>query len=162
MLERNERELLFQKYFQPYREKVENAVDEIIYKGKPVLHVSVHSFSSVKRGKTRNADIGLLYDPARKVEKDICAFIVKLFKKKEKVALKVRRNYPYRGKTDGFTSYLRRKYAEKFYAGIEIEINQGLLLKDDNRTKKALYFLEEGISTVLQADMFLQLLNNKK
>jgi len=155
MLERNVRELLFQKYYQSYREKVENTVDEIIGKGKPVLHVSVHSFSSVLRGKRRNADIGLLYDPARKGEKDVCGFIAKLLKK-EMVTLRVRRNYPYRGKTDAFTSYLRRKYAEKFYAGIEIEINQDLLLKNDSRRKKALYFLEEGISTVLQADMFLQ------
>ena len=161
MLAQNERQQLLQKYFQPYREKVENAVDEIIGKGKPVLHVSVHSFASVKRGKTRKADIGLLYDPARKGEKDICAFIVKLLKKKM-VELRVRRNYPYLGKTDGFTSYLRRKYSEKFYAGIEIEINQAFLLKNDNRTNKAVYFLKEGISTILQADMFSQLANNKR
>ena len=160
MLPQNERELLLQKYYLPYREKVENAVGEIIGKGKPVVHVSIHSFAPVKRGKTRKADIGLLYDPARKAEKDICAFMVQLLKK-EVVSLRVRRNYPYQGKTDGFTSYLRRKYAAKFYAGIEIEINQDFLLQNDNNTKKVKYLLEKGISNMLQADTFSQLVNNK-
>ena len=160
MLAQNERELLLQRYYLPYREKVENAVGEIIRMGEPVVHVSIHSFASVKRGKTRKADIGLLYDPFRKAEKDICAFMVQLLKK-EVVSLRVRRNYPYQGKTDGFTSYLRRKYAAKFYAGIEIEINQDFLLQNEDKRKKVKYFLEEGISKILQADKFSQLANNK-
>ena len=35
----------------------------------------------------------------------------------------VRHNYPYLGKMDGFTTYLRKKFP-KNYVGIEIEINQ--------------------------------------
>lgn len=160
MLAQNERELLLQKYYLPYREKVEDAVGEMIGKGKQVVHISIHSFASVKRGKTRKADIGLLYDPARKAEKDICAFMVQLLKT-EMVTLRVRRNYPYQGITDGFTSYLRRKYAATFYAGIEIEINQDFLLQNDNKTKKVRYLLEKGISNILLADTFAQLANNK-
>ena len=161
MLGQDERNLLLRKYFQPYREKVEHAVNKIISEGKPVLHVSVHSFSRVKKGKIRNADVGLLYDPERKREKDICAYIVKLLKK-EIVLLKVRRNYPYQGKTDGFTSYLRQKHPEKFYIGIEIEINQDLLLKNSNKTDKVMCILEKGISNILQENMFLQRVNNKR
>lgn len=162
MLGQDERKLLLQKYFQPYRQKVESAVNAIVSGGKPVLHVSVHSFSSVKRGKIRNADVGLLYDPARKREKDICGFIVKLLKE-EIIALRVRKNYPYQGKTDGFTSYLRQRHPEKLYVGIEIEINQDLLLNNDNKTNKVIYFLEKGISNILQAGgKFAQLEKNKR
>ncbi len=38
--------------------------------------------------------------------------------------LKVRRNYPYTGKSDGFTAYLRRRFPADVYVGIELEINQ--------------------------------------
>jgi hypothetical protein len=38
--------------------------------------------------------------------------------------LKVRRNYPYSGTSDGFTAYLRRRFPAGVYIGIELEINQ--------------------------------------
>jgi hypothetical protein len=36
----------------------------------------------------------------------------------------VRRNYPYRGYADGLTTWLRKRYPDPAYAGIELEINQ--------------------------------------
>ena len=39
-------------------------------------------------------------------------------------ALRVRRNYPYTGKSDGLTAYLRRRFSADHYLGIELEINQ--------------------------------------
>ena len=42
--------------------------------------------------------------------------------------LRVRRNYPYAGKGDGLTSHLRRRFAPSDYVGIELEINQGIVL----------------------------------
>jgi len=162
MLEQNDRDLLLKKYYYPYRENIENAVGEIIDKGMPVLHISLHSFAPVKKGKARKADIGLLYDPARKCEKDLCALIVGILKG-ALVGIRVRRNYPYLGKTDGFTSYLRKKYSAKLYAGIEIEINQALLLKNGNKKKKMVNLLEEGFSKILQANEFSKLsINNDR
>jgi hypothetical protein len=38
--------------------------------------------------------------------------------------LAVRRNYPYRGVADGFTSSLRRRLGATVYAGIELEVSQ--------------------------------------
>jgi hypothetical protein len=37
--------------------------------------------------------------------------------------LRVRRNYPYLGKADGFTTYLRRHFPVDRYAGVEFEVN---------------------------------------
>ena len=37
---------------------------------------------------------------------------------------RVRRNYPYRGCADGFTTALHRKFSNVYYAGIELEVNQ--------------------------------------
>jgi len=35
-----------------------------------------------------------------------------------------RRNYPYLGCSDGFTTWLRQRFPERCYVGIELEINQ--------------------------------------
>ena len=157
-LHESERELLVQKYYFPYREKVEAAVAGIIGKGDTVLHISLHSFVPVKSGKIRKADIGLLYDPARKIEKNISRFLAGLLQQKV-VSLRIRRNYPYLGKTDGFTSFLRKKYSAKFYAGIEIEINQALLFSEDNTKKKTEDVLAEGIRMILKLQNFSKFAN---
>jgi hypothetical protein len=71
----------------------------------------------------RDADIGLLYDPARRGEAALCrrwqAQLDALAPES-----KVRRNYPYTGKSDGFTAYLRRRFPAGAYLGIELEMNQ--------------------------------------
>lgn len=33
-------------------------------------------------------------------------------------------NYPYRGRADGFTTQLRKRFPIKAYAGVELEVNQ--------------------------------------
>jgi len=37
----------------------------VLTRGDRVIHVAVHSFTPTLRGVRRNADVGLLYDPAR-------------------------------------------------------------------------------------------------
>jgi len=88
-----------------------------------VLHLSVHSFTPAIDGRVRNADVGLLYDPARTAERRVCQQLQRALQSAHP-ELRVRRNYPYRGTADGFTTYLRRLFPDKQYAGIEIEINQ--------------------------------------
>ena len=152
-LEKNDRELLLQKYYSPYREKVDTAVGRIIDKDRPVLHISIHSFAPVKSGKVRKADIGLLYDPARTIEKEISGFLAGLLHE-QVVSLRVRRNYPYLGKTDGFTSFMRRKYSAKLYAGIELEINQLLFSSGKSKIRETEDILVKGISNILKSRDF--------
>jgi len=155
-LQQDERELLLQKYYEPYRKKVTEEIDRVIWRGKPVLHISLHSFSPIKSGKMRKADIGLLYDPARWAEKHICSFLAKLLQDKT-ASLRVRRNYPYLGKTDGFTAFLRKKYPGNLYAGIEIEINQALLSASNEKKRKAQDIIADGIKTILKYQDFYHL-----
>src|SRR5690606_17137901 len=76
-------------------------------------------------GKVRQTEIGLLYDPQRAREKRFCQAW-----RKSLIAhspdLRVRKNYPYLGTSDGFTTYLRTKFTDSQYAGIELEVNQKL------------------------------------
>jgi len=108
-------------YYFPYRNQVESSIrDE---KHRPVIHLSFHSFTPVLDGRVRDTDIGLLYDPARRQELEFCMSLQSELKRTFQ-HLVVRRNYPYRGMADGFTTYLRNRFPEKAYLGIEIEINQ--------------------------------------
>lgn len=117
---------LINQYYIPYRKIVEEKINERISANHSVVHLSIHSFTPVLQGITRNCEIGLLYDPKRKIEKAFCAAWKTKIEEKEK-GWRVRMNYPYKGTADGFTTYLRKRF-KTGYAGIELEVNQGLLI----------------------------------
>jgi len=117
------RQRIVERYYQPYRAQAERLVRQTIAEHGRVIHLSCHSFTPELDGKVRDADIGLLYDPARPGEADLC--------ERWKAALKirapdltVRRNYPYAGKGDGLTAWFRRRLPPSAYVGIELEVNQ--------------------------------------
>jgi predicted N-formylglutamate amidohydrolase len=116
------RELLAEHYL-PHRARVEAAIAAQIARGARVLHVAVHSFTPVLDGVERNADIGWLYDPRRALERTAVAALQEELRA-QAPALRVRRNYPYLGRSDGFTTALRRRFEERSYAGLELELNQ--------------------------------------
>lgn len=124
------REDILARYYRPHRTIVEDHIGTLIAQGKPVLHIAAHSFTPVLEGKARNADIGLLYDPTRLPEKEFCiAWQIAL--QNALPHMQVRRNFPYRGASDGLTAYLRKYHAAKAYLGIELEINQKHVGKAD-------------------------------
>jgi predicted N-formylglutamate amidohydrolase len=88
-----------------------------------VIHLSSHSFTPELDSIVRNADIGLLYDPTRSGEVDLCDRW-KAALKASAPGLCIRRNYPYAGKGDGLTSWFRKQLPPDVYMGIELEINQ--------------------------------------
>jgi len=114
---------IVERYYAPYRTNTGRCVHQAVTAGHRVVHISSHSFTPKLDGKVRNADIGLLYDPARRGEVDLSGRW-KACLETCAPALVVRRNYPYAGKGDGLTSYLRRCYPSGAYVGVELEINQ--------------------------------------
>jgi predicted N-formylglutamate amidohydrolase len=117
------RQRILKHYYQPYRAQAERFVRQAIVDHGLVIHLSSHSFTPELDGKVRDADIGLLYDPARPGEADLCERW-KTFLKVCAPDLTVRRNYPYAGKDDGLTAWFRRRLPPGAYVGIELEINQ--------------------------------------
>jgi predicted N-formylglutamate amidohydrolase len=111
------------RHYAPYRQRVAAIVAEAVAAGRRVIHVSSHSFTPVLDGRVRQAEIGLLYDPARPGEVALAARWKAAFAATAP-ALRVRRNYPYAGRNDGLTSYLRRCHSPRSYVGIELEVNQ--------------------------------------
>ena len=114
---------ILDRYYHPHRASVEAWIAARVAVGDQVIHLSLHTFKPSLDGAVRNADVGLLYDPQRPAEKALCRAWRHSIQKVE-TALHVRSNYPYRGNADGFTTYLRRQFADPKYVGIELEVNQ--------------------------------------
>jgi predicted N-formylglutamate amidohydrolase len=116
-------EKLVRVYYDPYRAAVVQEIRDLVESDQRVLHLSVHSFTPELDGEVRNADIGLLYDPKSPTEVAICdAWHAAL--NSARPELVVRRNYPYLGTSDGFTTTLRTVHDPEKYAGVELEVNQ--------------------------------------
>ena len=123
---------IVERHYLPYRAEVERLVGRLVSRGRRVIHVSSHSFTPELDGKVRGADVGLLYDPGRYAEVALCArWKARLVEMAPQ--LSVRRNYPYAGKGDGLTRYLRRHFSPDAYVGIELEVNQGIVLAAGRR-----------------------------
>lgn len=117
----NARKELLKKYYFPHRDNVAETVHRALEYGR-VFHITVHSFTPELNGQVRNADITFLYDYRRKSERTISELWQGELERE--LDTKVRRNYPYRGHTDGLTTALRKKWGEDEYVGICIEVNQ--------------------------------------
>ncbi len=122
-LSREQRAAALDEHYWPYRRRAEQAVDRAVRAGKFVLHVSSHSFTPELAGQVRNCDLGFLYDPRRRSEvRFIDAWDEAL--RARAPELVARRNYPYKGVSDSLVTHLRRRHADRSYAGIELEVNQ--------------------------------------
>lgn len=121
------RATILAQHYRPYREQVERLAAQFVADGRRVIHIASHSFTPELDGRLRLADIGLLYDPRRLGEARLCARW-KATLQTAAPGLRVRRNYPYAGRADGLTSLLRRRYPPGAYVGIELEVNQAIVL----------------------------------
>lgn len=127
-----ERDAIVAHYYTPYRTQVERLVEQALSGARRVLHISAHSFTPELNGHVRRADVGLLYDQGRAGEVELCAGW-KAALARMAPELHVRRNYPYAGKEDGLTSCLRSRFPADVYLGIELEINQNIVMAEKKR-----------------------------
>lgn len=136
---------ILEQYYFPYRNQIVEEIQAFHRHGLGVLHVSVHSFTPCLNGVERQAEIGLLYDPSRKRETEIC----RRWKRRLNRLVpgwRVRRNYPYRGKADGLTTFLRKQFEQNFYLGIELEISQAMLQGRGKRVRDVAVLLAESLA----------------
>lgn len=118
-----ERRAILERHYHPHRRKTEGAIDAAIETGARVIHVASHSFTPELNGQVRTADIGLLYDPARSGEVAFSTAWLDALARSDR-GLRLRRNYPYLGTSDGLTMALRRRHPAERYVGVELEVNQ--------------------------------------
>lgn len=110
-------------HYHPHRDAVERDIASRIAAGQRIVHVALHSFVPVLGGRVRHADVACLYDPKRVGEASLTQrWLAALATRQGSLAL--RRNYPYRGSSDGLTRHLRERFDARDYVGIELEVNQ--------------------------------------
>jgi predicted N-formylglutamate amidohydrolase len=126
ILSQAEKKELLEVHYFPFRTGIEKEIRDKIEKKAPVIHIAIHSFTPKLNGIARETDIGVLYDPKRPREKHWARQFKASFANSP---LRVRLNYPYRGTSDGFPTYLRDKFPLNDYIGIELEVNQAWLDK---------------------------------
>lgn len=117
---------LITTYYRPYRDEVEAKISMLVGEGYEVLHLSIHSFTPVMNGIERSVDVGILFDEGRTSELGFSS-TWKTLLQEALPELTVMFNCPYQGADDGFTTYLRTKFADHQYMGIELEVNQKYL-----------------------------------
>lgn len=136
-LPENDRQAIINSVYLPYRERLREAIAACIKRQGFALHLSIHSFTPVLNNTVRNTDIGLLYDPRRPREAALARHLQTCLQSRNR-ALRIRRNYPYRGSADGATTQLRKVFPAVHYAGLELEINQRYPLAGDHKTWRRL------------------------
>lgn len=133
-----EKNLILQKYYFRYRNAIESYIHQHSIR-KPVLHISMHTFTPTWEGKERKIDVALLFDEQRVAENELC-FKWQEKLKEELTDFDVLVNVPYKGSDDGFTTYLRGKFPSPQYMGVEIEINQKWAgMKQGSQMVEAIY-----------------------
>jgi predicted N-formylglutamate amidohydrolase len=147
------RQQIMDEYYYPFRKKVFSHISRIIQQGGYVIHFSVHTFSPVVNGKIRNADVGLLYDPVRKSERDVAVRIAEALKH-HSPHIRTRMNYPYAGKADGHTTALRKSFGAGEYAGLELEINQQLVTGGGTGASALHHSLGQALKHALTKPLF--------
>jgi predicted N-formylglutamate amidohydrolase len=131
------RDSIYQVYYLPHRRAVRAWIAARIAgedrkngrdAGGRVLHIGVHSFTDVLNGQVRSVDIGLLFDPTRRAESELCTAWRKGLQ--STCDGRIRFNEPYLGTDDGLTTAIRMQLPDQAYAGVEVEIRQGLLTSE--------------------------------
>ena len=145
-LPREEKQSILERYWWPHRRQVETSVRAAVAAGARVLHVAVHSFTPKLGGEVRNADVGLLHGSKRPREARVCRSWQAELRRIDP-ALRVRRNYPYRGEADGLPTWLRRRFPDRQYSGVELELNQALM---DGRRRDVTRALAASLEALLR------------
>ncbi|MFP5257515.1 MAG: N-formylglutamate amidohydrolase [Acidobacteriota bacterium] len=143
-LPRREKAAILDRYYHPHRQAVTEQVAAGLAAGKTVLHIASHSFTPRLRGVTRHCDVGFLYDPGRAAEKAFCRRWLRELACLD-ADLILRRNYPYKGVSDGLATALRRRFGER-YLGVELEVNQRFALGGE----EALFSVSEHLADALR------------
>ena len=122
-LSHEEKERIIDVCYWPYQYLVRRRVETLLAESATVLHLAIHSFTPELKGAVRNCDVGLMYDPSREAESSFCRHwqdaLLHLAPD-----LRVRRNDPDRGVSDGIVPAMRRQFPPARYVGLQIEVNQ--------------------------------------
>lgn len=147
-LDTEAKHLVINEFYTPFRQQTIEYMHHYIAQNLTVLHLSIHSFTPILNNAVRNTDIGLLYDPKHKMEKNLAT----CWRRQIKTIApeyRVRMNYPYKGISDGFKTFLRTQFPINSYIGLEVETNQ-ILTENSQPLQKLIDTLRLSLLNVLK------------
>ncbi|QEG41589.1 N-formylglutamate amidohydrolase [Roseimaritima ulvae] len=143
------REALVRHVYEPYRRQVHAAIDKLLQSHAYVIHIAVRSFPLQGKTGPRRTDVGLIYDPCREDEREFCLdWYEELYY--EAPWIRVRRNYPVRGRHDSLVKSLRDTYSPHEYLGIEIHLNQAWAERRTRIRKQSFSRIGDTLATILE------------
>ncbi len=115
------------RFHAPYWDAIRRDVAAGLADRGAVLHLSSHSFAPELDPANRAFDCGVLYDPAHAFEAELAEQLLAALRG---AGLEARANEPYSGIGPAVCTSLRREFAGKRYAGIELETSHAVTTAD--------------------------------
>lgn len=128
-----EKQQILKRHYFPHWSRIRKTVKNTLAKNRTAVHIAMHSMTDQLNGQKRRMHLALLYNPTVKEEVRFASLWIKELRLMFPYFI-IARNKPYRGDNDGVTVEMRKE--NKNYIGIELEMNQALLLEMNARQKK--------------------------
>lgn len=121
-----EKKILIQKYYKPYRDRCLAHIEKALKKNRPIVLLAIHSFTPSLKGKTRETSVGLLYRP-QKIREARLARHLRSELQGSCPKLRVDFNRPYRGYTDAHLNDVVDYFNSDLIHPLFIEVRQDIL-----------------------------------
>ena len=141
-LTEEERQRRVEQYYQPFRDRLCAVIDRHLANGLTPVLVTVHSFTRVYNGVSRDVDIGILHDEDQRLADEL------LGGELAQSRFDVRRNEPY-GPQDGVTHTLREHALKRGLLNVMIEIRNDLIA-DAPAQKAMAQLLTDGVRAAVE------------
>lgn len=113
-----------ERFYQPYRTALVQAIEGALAAGRSPAIVTIHSFTPIYKGEPRDLDLGILHDTDARLADKLLTLI------KDEGELAARRNDPY-GPADGVTYTLAEHAVPRGLLNVMIEIRNDLIAQAD-------------------------------
>lgn len=152
-LPRTVRQRLIREVHEEYRRELRQRLSQMLVRYGIVVHLAVTTFpwrsGAVNGREPWRADVGLGYDPRSTTELAIgIDWMGELFDRSP--MLRVRRNYPWRGRRDCVTRAMRDHFAGMRYYGIELQLNRSWAARPLGVRDRVLDVLGESLRSTLE------------
>lgn len=125
----------------PFHDRINSEIERILGEGRKPVIVTIHTFTPVYFGKSREVEIGILHDTDSRLADA-------MLRAADGGPYRVERNSPY-GPEDGVTHTLRLHALPKGYANVMIEVRNDLV-RDEGGVAAISAYLADLISAGLQ------------
>ena len=136
----DQRKARIENFYKPFRQTLSREIDRKIASGQSPVLITIHSFTPVYNGVSRDLDIGVLHDTDARFADNL------LMSMAEQSKFNILRNAPY-GPVDGVTHTLVQHALPRRLMNVMFEVRNDLITNSSRQTEMA-EFLSRHVLTV--------------